>query len=101
MGSIFMHDKHHKLGIKIHFDIFGTIPFLYSRTPPNCQMWGPKLVSAKIQGHIIARLIKKSCCKIVIGTKVKTVKHVLNIDDHILRKSQMSARHSLPNYSLL
>lgn len=60
-----------------------------------------KIVSAKIQGHIIARLIKKSCYKIIIGTKVKIVKHVLNIDDHTLRKSQMSTWHLLPNYFLL
>lgn len=96
-----MHDKHHKLSIKIHFNIFGTIPLLCSRAPPKYQMWCPKVVSAKIQGHIIARLIKKLCYKIVIGTKVKIVKHILNIDDYTLRKSQMSTRHSVSNYSLL
>lgn len=57
MGSIFMHNKHHRLSIKTHLDIFGLSPSYIVEPPPKCLMWGPKIVSAKIQGHIIARLI--------------------------------------------
>lgn len=42
MGSIFMHNKHHRLSIKTHLDIFGAIPLLYSRTPTKMPNVGSK-----------------------------------------------------------
>lgn len=79
-----MHNKHYKLNIKTQFNIFDPIPPYTVEPHQNATCGVQKIVSVKIQGHSIARLIRKSCYKIVIGTKVKIVKHKLNIHNHTL-----------------
>lgn len=45
MGSMSMYDKHYTFNIKIQFNIFDTLPFLYRwNHTKKCSMWVSKKV---------------------------------------------------------
>lgn len=88
-----MRDKHHKNSIQHLW----SYPLLIHTAEPhqNAICGVEKIALAKIQGHIIVRLIKKSCYKTVIGTKGKIVKHILSTDGHTLTEKGSNDQKAL------
>ena len=91
MNSMFMHDKHHKNSVQ---HLWSYPLLIHTVEPHQNAICGVQKI-AKIQGHIIVRLIKKSCYEIVIGTKVKIVKHILSTDGHALTEKGSNDQKAL------